>query len=618
MLMGSSTIQSVSFGVTVENISFISNTSIEVVLGNRASGSVQAKIVSNTGSFVESNASTLFTYLEPNAIASISPARGRQGTRVTIQGARLLGGGSHVEHVLIGGDKAKLVGNNASNEKVIIDILKTGIPNSPVDVTVVSDTGARSILVGGWNPISDGNITSIIPNEGSYGTILQINGTELLGLGSKIISVTLGGYEVLEIIENSSNSSISVAAGNGVAGVGDVVIKSDTGAEVVIVDGWTYLTPASISSVSPTSGQAGTRVDIVGVGLLGGSKGVPKVYLSGVEAQTILNFSETSISVVAGALNVTKSGNVTIVASSGATVNLPGNWSYVVPGNIARIVPASGVGGTRITIQGANLYGGGSEIETVYLGNVKAEILFENASFVIVEAGISSNGIVDVMVVANTGAAVALENGFEYLASGNISSISPITGQENTIVTIRGTRLLSDGDTLLAATLAGVKAKITFYNETQVILVAGASTARTGHVILISETGGKVIAENGFTYGTKGSIVHITPLLGTQGTEVSLYGTSLFGHGTQIVSVTLSGVQASIEKQDDNFVRVVAGAGSSQTGPVMLTADSGATILATQNWTYIQQPNVTVVNPFHWAGRNHCHNHGYQFKPWQR
>ena len=80
--------------------------------------------------------------------------------------------------------------------------------------------------------------------------------------------VLLGGQPAVEIV-SSNSSHVVVRAGAGTPGVGDVVLESASGSRVTEVNGWVYLVASTISSVSPTSGQIGTVVDIHGSNLLG-------------------------------------------------------------------------------------------------------------------------------------------------------------------------------------------------------------------------------------------------------------------------------------------------------------------------------------------------------------
>ena len=96
-------------GTEVQSIVPGYNASYVEVVAARASASVTAgsvRLVSNIGTF--NSFPGLFTYRAEGVISSVSPKRGRQGTRVTITGDRLNGGGSEVVAVTLGGNAVVL------------------------------------------------------------------------------------------------------------------------------------------------------------------------------------------------------------------------------------------------------------------------------------------------------------------------------------------------------------------------------------------------------------------------------------------------------------------------------------------------------------------------------
>ena len=85
-----------------------------------------------------------------------------------------------------------------------------------------------------------------------------------------------------------------------------------------------------INSATPSSGQFGTRVTLVGTDLLCGGSSITSVMLAGVAAM-VESVSNTSIVCVAqnGTAGV---GNISIAADTGGTAIMANGWTQLVQG----------------------------------------------------------------------------------------------------------------------------------------------------------------------------------------------------------------------------------------------------------------------------------------------
>jgi len=110
-------------------------------------------------------------------------------------------------------------------------------------------------------------------------------GTSLRGGGNAVSSVTLGG--VAATIVSESSTTVVVVAGQGTAGVGHIVVTSDTGAFAVLESAWTYLTGGQVLSFVPTLGQYGTLVTVTGSNFLQGGQNIVGAFLAGVPASVV-------------------------------------------------------------------------------------------------------------------------------------------------------------------------------------------------------------------------------------------------------------------------------------------------------------------------------------------
>ena len=135
---------------------------------------------------------------------------------------------------------------------------------------------------------------------------------------------------------------------SGDAGVGDVIIEADSGATAVLKNGFTQLADGEIDSVTPDSGQGGTKVVVEGSRLLGGGAEVTYATLTGIEAE-VTSSTGTKVELIAG-VGSAKTGDVKLVADTGASVSKSDGWTYLVPGEIEKVTPAVGQLGSTVVI----------------------------------------------------------------------------------------------------------------------------------------------------------------------------------------------------------------------------------------------------------------------------
>jgi len=594
---GGTALDSVSLnGLDVDEIVLANNTIVVV----RASASLNAtigtvKLISNLLSIVEEE--NAFEYLEQGVISDATPSHGQKGTTVTISGLRMLGGGATLDSIQLGGVEVLQV-LNISNDQVIVRADYSAVVG-PVDVDLVADTGARLTLEDGWNYREAANISEIVPTSGHYGTIVEIVGEGFLAGGESdaIATVHLGGIQA--VISNFTNTSIFVVAQASTSALtGDVVVVATSGAITTLENGWTYVQAGNITSVTPAFGHVGTRVTIEGTNLLGGSVDIASVFLADV-ASDIISATNTKI-IVAASESVDRNGTVLLVAQSGAEVSGL-NWEYREQGVILQISPNSGQRDTVVTINGTHLRGHGDEVVRVTLDSVEATIVSETNELVQVIAGDSSTAQVgDVIVISDSGSQVTLESGWEYLATGVITSVLPSSGQYQTRVTISGTNLLGHGSRTDNVSFGGVSVTDIFeQNSTHVVVAIDDTSVGVVDILIVSDTGATVTAASAFTFLQPGEISSIDPSSGREGTLVQILGQRLCGGGAEVVQVTLAGLDATIVGRDAcGLVRVTAhDFGAAVTGDVLLTSDTGAVVTRTNGCTYVVEGEIDTVAP---------------------
>ena len=354
--------------------------------------------------------------------------------------------------------------------------------------------------------------------------------------------------------------------------------------------------------MAPNFGQVGTLVTISGTNMRGaglvGDATIVEVQLAGTVAR-IIKQTNTIVEVEANHNNPVV-GAVTLIADTGAVVELESSWNYTLRGEISQLVPSSGQVGTRAVIEGVWLLGAGSSIVSITLGAVEVDDYANvTESTIDIVAAKSTAGTVDVLLTANTGARVTKVGTWEYLDQGEITLMSPNSGQAGTVVEIYGQRLFGGGATVFSVTLAGTPvADVLLETSTLITVEANSGSPGNGHVIVVSDTGAIVTLENGFTTYVDGEITDVSPNEGQIGTEITISGTGLLGLGKNVTSLTLNSVPIlTLLSYNDTMMVVVANYSIPTSGAIVITADTGAYITKPNAWTYLQTSAIVSVQP---------------------
>ena len=148
-----------------------------------------------------------------------------------MSGSHMLGGGTTVSEILFGSAAATIV--SASDIELVAVVPAQAAGSVPVTVTV--DTGATVQSVLQWTYAEQGAVLSTDPASGQHGTTVVVSGTNLLGHGQSLTSITLAGVGA-EVVGVPSNTEITVTAGLSGAAEGLVTITVNTGAVVSSTD----------------------------------------------------------------------------------------------------------------------------------------------------------------------------------------------------------------------------------------------------------------------------------------------------------------------------------------------------------------------------------------------
>lgn len=281
-------------------------------------GNQYRAVFTNSAGTATSTAAT-FHVLE---VTAISPAVGSEagGTSVVVMGT----GFSGTTRVDFGGATATSFTVNSDTQITAIAPVGSGT----VDVTVFSGgTTSATVAADQFTYLAPPTVTSISPTAGPTlgGTTVTIIGTNLAGA----TAVKFGAVNATGITVNSA-TSMTARSPAGAAGTVDVTVTTPGGTSVTsAADQFTYLTPPTITSISPTFGPpaGGTIVTITGTDFTG----VQNVFFGALPATIFTVNSATSISATAPPGFAGGSVSVFVLAAGGrAATTVANQFTYVL------------------------------------------------------------------------------------------------------------------------------------------------------------------------------------------------------------------------------------------------------------------------------------------------
>lgn len=427
----------------------------------------QIKVISEYTEFVLTGTLSTIDYLLAGNITGVSPGMGQFGTQVAITGQDLIGlAGLSVtlKSVRLGSIEAEIT--QSSQDQVVVRA-STGTAGN-VDIRLNSTQtlsngvildGPYNFLGNGWTQLTDGKIDSIIPPAAQEGSVILLCGSSILGGGSAITMVSILGLESSNFSATLVAPVIGMPASECITATvpappssdpppqqGGVNLTSNTQAIVEAQSGVQFQY-ASITTVTPSEGQEFTQVTISGFHLLSGyseAEVTPEVFLSGVMA-TVTNYSPTEIIVQAAPSSMTDiPGDVNIQVTRfevTSVITLFNSWTYRTSGEIYTVTPSFGQYGTYITVGGNNLLGYGTSLQlalvTITGGSpVAAQVISSSSSQVVLEVPLPSNmsyvGPASIELRSDNGAQITGVDVFEYRVRGEVTGVSPSSGQNGT------------------------------------------------------------------------------------------------------------------------------------------------------------------------------------------
>ncbi len=565
-----------SYDEVLNAMSYFADTSYVYAVGRGGdgtyTGALTTKIDITTGVFSSSP-----------QINSISPTVGSSagGTPVTILGSGFV---NSVTSVALGGVSCGSFSFISSTE-VRCTTGAHAAGQVDVVVTVNSSTGTAT---NAFTYLPTLTLSAVAPTSGTTlgGTAIVLTGTNF----DRAATVTVGGVTCTNPFVTGT-TDLTCSTGAHAAGAVNVVITNPDGTTATLTNAFTYVSPPTVTSVTPTFGAiaGGGTVTINGTGFVTGAT----IDFGGV---TCGSASFSSAILYTCTLPAHGAGPVTVKVTNadGAEGHLDNAFTYWGAPTVANITPSGGstAGGTVVVIRGTNYH----SAATVAIDGVNCGTLtVDSRTQITCTTGAHAAGAVNV-VVTSVGQTGTLTSGYTYRAAPTITAdVSPATGILNggTPVTLTGTGFVSGATVDFGGSAC---AGVNVASSTSITCTTTAHAVGAVTVTVTNSDGQNGNRATAYTYTAAAPVVTaITPIAGnTLGdTPVTITGTGFIAGATAALggSNCASLVIVSLTRLTCLTTSHAAGLVS------VAVTTSGGTGTLSNSYTYQPAPTISSVAP---------------------
>ena len=419
--------------------------------------------------------------------------------------------------------------------------------SSAITMTAGGNSGHGSLTItpGTLVTVPAPTITSFTPTSGPETSSVTLTGT---GLGC-VTAVDFNGTPAPGFSVSADGTRLTVSVPRW-ASTGGITVSAPSGtATTASAFTVTRIIPATITSLSPTSGAAGTSVTITGTNFTG----TTGVTFNSTAATVYTVNSPTQITAVVPTGATT--GNVVITNTGVSSIGV--SFTVFPPPVITSLSPNSGAVGTSVIITGTNFTGA-----TGVTFNGTAATSFTVNSATQITATVPAVGTGNVVV--NTPGGNSPGVSFSVIGP-YITSLSPGSGDIGRRISIYGGNFNSN----CRVTVNNIAATILSHTATSFIIGLPTTGLVSGANQVVVRDNSNSLISNAVTFTVSPpSITDILPNNGPVGTAITIYGRN-FATGS---TVTIGGVSASITSLSFTQIEAtVPGGLSTGTNSVIIT-----------------------------------------------
>ncbi len=406
------------------------------------------------------NSTDTVRFFGPPVITDFNPKEAKAGDIITILGTNF----DPSANAGFGGVEAQAVTVNSMGQ-LSARVAANG-ENGAVQVVAIGGSTTASVP---FSFVRPPDVLSITPRLGRLGTEIIVTGANFKALREVWLGPVMITLATVNVI---SESEIRFRVPEAVSGA--VTVRNIAGT-AMSSDGFTFVHPPQIISMTPDSGSIGNQITIRGQNFIG----VSSLTIGGVAPLQTFVVSSTQIVAIAGR-GETGTAPVRLQTIGGATSSTI-QFTFINPPQVMSIRPLIGGQRTVITITGANF----SVIDRVTIGGVDARS-FEVISTTQIVAVVSDDGGSGLVQVTNRLGASNSREQFTFLFPPLVQNFDPMQGSTGSTITINGGGFVSSTTTIV--TVGGVPvAEYEVVNPTRIIAVV--STGATGRVAVRTDGG---------------------------------------------------------------------------------------------------------------------------------
>ena len=318
-----------------------------------------------------------------------------------------------------------------------------------------------------------------------------------------------------------------------------------------------FATIPQVTSTNPTIGPSGTQVQISGSGF-GSSQST--IAFNGVNATTIVNWSDTLITAnvpsgaVTGPVKVTVAG---VASNQNVYFNVP-------PPAVSSISPTSGIVGTQITINGAGFQVPQGSSTVSFNGNIGTVVSWSDAQIV---ATVPASALTGPVLVTVNGVG-SNSNVLFTMPNPVIASLSPSSGAVSTQIHLNGSGFGTTQGSSTVSFYPSANASIVSWSDAQIVATVPAA-AITG--IVKVNVGGITSTSNvDFTVPVP-QVNTVSPTSGIVGSSVTISGSG-FQTSKGTSTLVLNSTTASTTSWSDTQIVATVPSGATS-GPAVVTVN---------------------------------------------
>ena len=566
---------------TCANPVFVDSNTLTCTIPAGSSGAATVTVTNpDTQAIIKSG---LFVYGSGLTIASISPTNGKLagGDTITITGTGFVSGAMvKIQTTACGFPTVQSSISMTCN----VPQLSAGI----YDVVVTNpDTQMQTLSAGyTYNPFPTVASASPITGSGNGGDSVTLTGTGFLPGAT----VSLGGTPATGVNVTGGTSLNFTTPAHAAGGVDIVVTNLDTQSGTLL-NGFTYLAPPIIASISPTNGKlaGGGTMTISGSGFVNGAT-VTIGAASCASSPTVVNSGSITCPIPSrvsgGTFTVTVTNPNTLSGTySGYTYNPFPTVSTISPA----LGPTSSV--TAVTITGTGFISG----PAVTIGGAAClSISVASSTSISCMAPGGGSGAQDVTVTNPDTQPGTLLGGFTYNAAPTLASISPINGRltgSNT-VTLTGTGFITGATVTIGGFSCG---SLLVGSTTSITCAAPSGTAGTYAVVITNPDGQNATLPSAYTYNPVPTISGVSPTSGPAagGGNLTVSGTGFLSNPV----VTVGGNPCNVSASTSSSITCQIPAGSAGAANVIVVNTDTQSFPSTGAYTYVAAPTISTISP---------------------